>query len=216
MSPLEVHGRALIHEVIAGPEIEWSWGANVVVKNISNKPITLVFATLTELGRHPESGHPAGLGDGPKYIIAEDRFFKTDIQPSDSVVLRDTKPGVLGRGCCVNSVDKVRSPEAEFEVIFVQYADGSTFGNPAAATEVFARRKAIVTALQQLIESQADDGDHFNDKLSQQCASLGNPICPQINRALGRGGERAALAEARRLLDISERHAKLLATYSAN
>jgi hypothetical protein len=89
VSPLEVHGKGLIHEVIEGPVIEWSWGANVVVKNISDKAITLVFATLTELGRHPESGHRGGLGDGPTYIIAEDRFFKSDIQPSDSVVLHE-------------------------------------------------------------------------------------------------------------------------------
>src|ERR1700688_2170333 len=82
VSPLEVHGKAIVHEVIEGPVIKWSWGANVVVKNISDKAITLVFATLTELGRHPESGHRGGLGDGPTYIIAEDRFFKSDIQPS--------------------------------------------------------------------------------------------------------------------------------------
>ena len=213
--PLEVHGKALVHEVIEGPVIKWSWGANVVVKNTSDKAIALVFATLTELGRHPESGHRGGLGDGPKYIIAEDRFFKSDIQPSDSVVLRDTKPGTLASGCCINSIDKVRSPEAEFRVLFVQYADGTTFGDPAAAAEVFARRKASIAALQQLIESQAGDEERFSERLGQQCASLG-ALCPEISQAFEKSGERGALTEVRHLLVISERHAKLLALYSAN
>jgi hypothetical protein len=215
-SPLEAHGRAMIHEIIAGPEIQWSWGENVVVKNISEKAITLVFATLTEIGRYPNSGHRSGLGGGPTYVIAEDRFFRTDIEPSKSVVLRDTKPGDLGRGCCVNSIDNVRSPEAEFKILFVQYADGSIFGDPAAATQVFAMRKAIMTALRRLVEAQASHGVHFGNELNQECAALGNPICAQISQALERSGERAALTEVRRLLDISEKHAKLLAPYSPN
>jgi len=36
-SPLEVHGKALLHEIVAGPKLEWSWGAKVGVRNISVK-----------------------------------------------------------------------------------------------------------------------------------------------------------------------------------
>jgi hypothetical protein len=215
--PLEVHGKALIHEIIAGPKLEWSWGESVVAKNVSDKAIMLVLATLTELGRHPESGHPPGLGNGPTYIIAEDRFFsETDIRPSDSVVLRDTKPGTLGAGCCINSVDKVRVPEAEFKVLFVQYADGSTFGDPAAAADIFTKRKRILTALQQLSKQWAGGGEeNFAAELKKQCALLGNPICPQISVALERSGDQAA-AEVRRVLGIAEKHAASLTSYSAN
>jgi len=210
VSPFEVHGKALIHEVISGPELQWSWGANVVVKNVSDKSITLVFATLKESGRHPESGHPGGLDDGPTYIIVEDRFFNTDIEPATSVVLRNTKPGALARNCCINSIDNVRSPQAEFKVLFVQYADGSIFGDPTAAAEVFARRKRSMTALRQMAEPQIDDEKVFSEKLDQQCAALGS-ICPKISQAFERNGERGALTEMERLLGISDTHVKLLA-----
>lgn len=217
-SPLEVHGKALIHEVITGPKLEWSWGQKVVVKNISDKAITLVFATLTELGRHPESGHPAGLGNGPTYIIVEDRFFaETEIRPSDSVVLRDAKPGTLGEGCCVNSIDKIRLPEADFKVLFVQYADGSIFGNPAAADDVFTYRKRTLGALRQLTQTQANGGEeNFAAEFNRQCPLLGNQICPQISVAFERSGDQGAAAAARRLLGIAEKHAQLLTPYSAN
>ncbi|MGH9512723.1 MAG: hypothetical protein ACRD2U_11375 [Terriglobales bacterium] len=214
-SPLEVHGNALIHEVISGRQIESAWGANVVVRNVSSKPITLLFATLTELGRHPKGGHTGGLDDGPTYIIVEDRFFSADIEPSDSVVLRDTKPGALSPVCCVESTDEVRSPEAKFTVIFVQYADGSIFGDPTAATDVFARRKASVGALSQLAESQADGEKSFGERIDRQCALLGS-ICPQISQVFERNGEREALMEIRRLLGISQKRAGLLRSYSAN
>ena len=147
-----------------------------------------MFATLTELGQHPESGHRGGLGDGPTYIITEDRFFSdTDIRPSVSVVLRNTEPGELGEGCCLNSIGNVRSPEAEFNVLFVQFADGSIYGNPSAAAEVFVKRKASIAALRQLAESQAADEKHFGEKLAQLCASLGS-ICPLIAQAFERNG----------------------------
>jgi hypothetical protein len=217
-SPLEVHGKALIHEVIAGPKLEWSWGERVVVKNASDKAITLLFATLTELGRHPESGRPAGLGDGPRYVIAEDRFFsETDIRPSDSVVLRNTKPRALGEGCCINSIDKVRVPQAEFKVLFLQYADGSIFGDPAAASGVFTKRQRILAALRQLTKPLAGDvEENFAAEVKVQCGSLGNPICPRISVAFERSGYQAAVTEARRLLGIAEKHVQLLTPYSAN
>jgi len=75
-NPLEVHGKALLHEVVAGPKLEWSWGAKVEVKNVSEKSIVLMFATLTELGRHPESGHRGGLGDGRHMSSARTGSFR--------------------------------------------------------------------------------------------------------------------------------------------
>jgi hypothetical protein len=211
VSPFEVHGKAFLHDVVSAPEIEWCWGQYVTMKNVSDKPITLALATLTEVGRHTKSGRSAVLDSGPTYFMVQDRFFRRDIMPADSVVLRDTKPGVLGRACCINPIDEVRSPEAEFKVLFVQYADGSIFGDPTAAEEVFARRKASLAALGQLVESRADDEKRFGEKLDQQCAALG-PICPRISQAFEQRGKRGALTEIRHLLAISAGHANLLAT----
>jgi hypothetical protein len=209
-SPLEAHGRAFLHEVVTGPKLEWSWGAKVEVKNISDNAVTLVIATLTELGRHPKSGHRGGLGDGPTYIITEDRFFSdTGIRPSDPVVLRNTEPGELAEGCCVNSIDKVRIPDAEFKVLFIQFADGSIFGDPSAATEVFARRKASMAALGQLSESRTTAEKRFGEELDQLCASLG-PICPQIAQAFERNGERGAMAEVQRLTALANKRAQFV------
>lgn len=123
--------------------------------------------------------------------------------------MRNTEPGELATGCCINSIDKVVTPEADFKVLFVQFADGSVYGDPSAATEVFARRKASTAALGQLLESRATDEKHFGEKLERLCASLGL-TCPQISQALESSGERGAVAEAQRLIATAQKHAQLL------
>jgi hypothetical protein len=209
-NPLEVRGRVLLREVAAGPELEWSWGAKVSVKNVSDKPIALLVATLTELGRHPGSGRRGGLGDGPTYIMVEDRFFSDDnLLPSDSVILRDTQPGKLGEGCCVNPLDKLSAPEAEFKVLSVQFADGSIYGTPSAAAEAFARRRVSIKALHQLEESQPTDEKDFGEKLDGLCPSLGT-ICPRIAQALKKDGKPGAFAEILRFIALADKRSQML------
>jgi len=207
-SPFEVHGSALIHEVVLGNQLEWSWGENVVVKNVSDKPVLLLMATLAEAGRHPARERHAALGDGPRYTLTQDRFFSDSaIQPAESVVLRDMKPGTPARDCCVNPMDETREPRAEFKILFVQFTDGSVFGDPAAAAQVLGTHKMILEALRQLGQSQPEGGEEsFAAKLEEKCISLGSSVCSRISAALEGGGTLAALAEARRSLAVAEEH----------
>jgi len=223
-SPLKVHGKVLLHELVKGPSLRFAWDHRVEVKNISDKSIILLIASLKELGRYPESSGPphyrrdlGGLGGGGTNVRGEDRFFSdTDIRPSDSVVLLDTaERGELAEQCCVNSLDKVRAPEAQFKVLFVQFADGSIYGDPAAATEAFVWRKGALAALGRLAELESNGEKSFGEQLDRLCPPLGS-ICAQIAQALEKNGERAAMAEVNRLISIANKRAQLLPDVPGN
>ena len=227
-APFEVSGKLTLQESQQADKVEWSWGEKVEIKNISDKAILLFIATITEVGRHHD-GQRLAPGDGPTYRLGDDRFFnKKLIQPGESIVLRDTEPGRPDVACCVSPQAQVHDPSAEFCLRFVQFADGSAFGDPTEARDNLAFRQTILRGLQELIRSYEETGEsgftaqlkHLRSyaldpslapKIDAQPPFFQAPICRQILAAYDAGGARAALAAARKFLKIAEEHAAMTA-----
>lgn len=209
-SPFQVSGRLLLREAVQANELEWSWGENVAVKNVSGKPILLFVATLTEIGRHPApAGRHSAPGNGPTYQLEDDRFFSERlIKPGESLVLRDTVPGNPDVACCINPLAEIRDASAEYRLHFVQFADGSTFGDPAEAREALAMRQMIVSALRELLKSCSELGaPGFAAKLTDQSPFSTTAIRGQILTKYKEDGIRAALDRTEQILATAERHA---------
>jgi hypothetical protein len=179
-SPFEVIGSLLLREAVHGNQLEWSWGQKVAIKNVSGKAVLLFIATLTEIGRYPKGQH-AAPGDGPTYVTEDDRFFSENlIQPGESVTLRDAEPGTPNVACGVNPAEK-SNPIAEHWLSFVQFSDGSTFGDPAEARDALALREKILRGLRELNQSYAEHGEQgFAAKLKEQSPSSATAPFRQI------------------------------------
>jgi hypothetical protein len=206
-SPFEVSGRVSLQETVAGNQVQWSWGQHVVAKNISGKPILLFVATLTQIGRHPR-GKYAGPGDGPTYELGDDRFFvKNAIKPGESLALRDTTPDTGQLECCINPLDESGQPQAEFRVRFVQFVDGSTFGDSSEAKDELAVRAMIFDGLRGLMKSYSEQGESgfLANMRRQQPWSASLPFA-DIRKSYDANGLKAAITRAQEILAIAENH----------
>ena len=194
-SPIEVTGKISVREMIAGNKMSW-WEENVNARNISNKPILLLIGSLVEIGPHSSNG---GM------LISIDRFFYQNvIQPEASIRLAS---GVKGHECCINPLDEARDPKANFRVLFVQFLDGSTFGDPASAEDVLARRTSTLHGLQELARTYLEHGEpQFQAQLEQ---AQGGEIYG-IRQTKKEKGVGAAVSEVREMLAIGEEHQTML------
>jgi hypothetical protein len=210
-SPLEVSGALTLQEAARGNELEWSWGEKVAVKNVSGKPILLFVAVITEIGRH-SAGYHAAPGDGSTYQLGEDRFFSDAlIRPGESLILRDTSPGTPHVACCINPLVENGEPTGGYRLRFVQFADGSTFGDSADAEDVLTVRQTTLRDLRELVQSYAGLGPQgFAAKLMAQSAFSDTAVCKQILAKYREGGAQAALGKAKRILAAAEHNAAMI------
>ncbi len=211
-SPFEVSGSLSLQESVHGNQLEWSWGQKVAVKNVSGKSVLLFVVTLTEIGRHSKGQH-AAPGGGPTYVLEDDRFFSDNlIRPGGSLTLRDTEPGTPEVACCINPLAENSDPTAEFYLRFVQFADGSTFGDPAEARDALAMRETILRGLRELNQSYAEHGKQgFTAKLKEQSSFSATAPFGQILAKYSDGGAQAALDKARQILATARQHAAMIA-----
>jgi hypothetical protein len=210
-SPFEVSGSLLLREAVHGNQLEWSWEQKVAVKNVSGKPVLLFVVTIAEIGRHPKGQHFAP-GDGPTYVLDDDRFFSNNlIRPGETLTLRDTEPGTPEVGCCINPLAENSDPSGEFHLRFVQFANGSTFGDPVEAGDVLAMREMILRGLRELNQSYAEHGQRgFTAKLKEQSAFSGTAPFGEILARYREGGILAALDSTRQILTTAEEHALMI------
>jgi hypothetical protein len=103
-------------------------------------------------------------------------------------------------------------PTAEFYLRFVQFADGSTFGDPAEARDVLALRETILRGLRELNQSYAEHGvQGFTAKLKEQSPFSATAPFSQILTKYSEGGVQAALDKARQILAPAGQHAAMIA-----
>jgi hypothetical protein len=207
-SPLSiVSERVVVDEELEGSQLRSSWGGKIVAKNASEKPILLSVAGLSLAGRH-NRGSVRGPGDGATYFLSDDRFFTTDtIEPGDTLRLWDATPRKGQSECCINPSDQPNVPRAEFRVRFVQFADGSTFGDPSQAENDLAIRATITNGLRKLVQSYAEHGERaFTADLERVQAWSSSSVFAKIRTAYDAEGAIGALAQARQILAVVESH----------
>ena len=228
-TPFQVDGKLTLRESTRANELEWSWGEKVTVKNVSDKAMVLFVATIVEIGRHsPPVGRHAALGDGPTFQLEDDRFFKEKlIEPGESFLLRDTEPGDPDVGCCVNPLAETHNPSAEYRVKFVQFGDGSVFGDPTEARGSLAIRRTILRGLRELLKSYDRAGESgfvaslknlpsymidpsLATKIKDEPPFFATAICRQIIARYESQGPSAALDETREILKTAEKHAAMI------
>jgi hypothetical protein len=142
-SPLKVSGRASFTEIRRPSAFQTASRFQILLKNASEKGIILLRATVTETGPH---------GPTKDQQIKRDHFFWGEMSAGSAIRLL----GDEGRPANLSRVAPAREPKAKFRVQYVQFADGSIWGDELAAQDALATRSAIFGMLLRL-QSEGDD-----------------------------------------------------------
>ena len=142
-SPLKVSGTASFSEIRRQSAFQTASRLQILLKNASHKGIILLRATVTETGPH---------GPTKDQQIKRDHFFWGEMSAGSAIRLL----GDEGRPANLSPVAPAREPKAKFRVQYVQFADGSIWGDELAAQDALATRSAIFGMLLRL-QSEGND-----------------------------------------------------------
>ncbi|HYL12507.1 MAG TPA: hypothetical protein VEV41_05710 [Terriglobales bacterium] len=194
-TPLEISGTISFTESISANSITAASEYEVKARNISEKEIVLLVASFEEAGPHGGSRH---------HILQFDDAFRAGIGPGQSFIL-SRSDRASPSFCCINLLSTAEQPKAEVQVRFVQFSDGSTFGDKDAAKDIFAIQTAVLDRLRALDATQNDQ--EFLQILRQRMEpDEADNFFEAIRRTQKEKGTAAARSRVRTGLVNSEKH----------
>jgi hypothetical protein len=146
-SPVGNNGSVTFAEMVSGDRVLSAFSQNWTVKNFSPKSIVALVETLV-------IQYPSGNRAGP--VQEYELFFHPDLlKPGDEVSFsrpaRDvTEFGSHGSG--------PGEPNCTVNVLWVQFADGSTFGDRKYADSLLRKRRATLDGLRRLRDIYLNQG----------------------------------------------------------
>ena len=194
-SAITATGKILVRETVAGNEVKSSWEENGSATNRSTKSILLLIGELD--ANSPRSN------DGTRLTM--EYFLGDPILPGETFSL--VKRSFVQASCCMNPLRETHEPEATFRLMFVQFLDGSTFGDAAEAENALANREGTLNALRKLAQVAAKDKERFQSQLERQLRlddTLG--VFASIRGIQEQKGTDAAIARTYKILDAAEDH----------
>jgi hypothetical protein len=120
----------------------------VEARNVSGKGIILLLASFDEAGPHGAQTHHA---------IQIDHFFWGNIAPGESFVLARGRSRKQISVLPPESSKPAAEPRAELRIQYVQFEDGSMFGDETAAKGAADLRPVILEVLRRLDEAGSDE-----------------------------------------------------------
>jgi len=208
-SPVEVSGEVSFLETPMANRVSISRSAHVKVRNISEKPILLLVASLIDAG--PRSSPEA-------FDLARDQFLKDKaIQPSEEVMLLQPPDGESHTAEPLkNPIAEGKPPKAEFRLQFVQFADGSSFGDSGAAKEYIDSRESKLSFLRTLEKAYREQGESgFLKALEQYPSAKGPALWDQVREQQSANGTEAAVVFVRHLISMGMQHEAGLQSFIA-
>jgi hypothetical protein len=139
-SPLENTGSVRLSETVQNGNTHFSYQADVAARNISSKTIMAVVASLDITD---SQGHKV------QEMESGDLFFKDNtLKPGDVLTLSYNQPSEYFVPLKYSSAQT--TPSAESRTLFVQFEDGTTFGDEKYANRLMNSRQETWNALAHL------------------------------------------------------------------
>jgi hypothetical protein len=192
-SPITATGKISVRETVAANEVKSSREENVSATNRSTKSILLLIGELDAIS--PRSNRGTRL--------TMEYFFGDPISPGETFAL--VKRSFEQDSCCMNPLGETHEPKTTFRLMFVQFLDGSTFGDAAQAENALANRDRTLKALRTLAQVAAKDKQRFQSQLERQLQlddTLG--VFASIREIQEQKGADAAIARTYKILDFAE------------
>lgn len=204
-SPLKISGTASFTELIVANSVKSSSTFKVDARNVGDKAIILVLAFVDQAGPH---------GVGTHHVIQRDHFFWGNIAPGESIVLARGPLAKRPSACCISPRAPANEPKAEIRVEYVQFIDGSTFGNETTAKDILGTRSAILDALRRL--DNASNSENFLALLAQKIQPEDADIFLETFRRTRKShGTAAARAQVHRGVTTAAAHAAAMRAVQA-
>jgi hypothetical protein len=161
-SPLAISGTASFTEFYTAKSVVSSGTFRIEARNVSGKSIILLAGCFDEAGPH---------GSGTHHVIQIDHFFWGQIAPGESFALARGPTRRQTSALRQDSVEPAAQPNAEVKIEYVQFADGTNFGDETAAQDALRLRPVIFEALQRL--DGAGSAQEFLALLAQKIQPAG-------------------------------------------
>ncbi|MGA2234436.1 MAG: hypothetical protein ABSG23_03110 [Terriglobales bacterium] len=197
-SPLHVSG-AMLFEDDASKAVRYSYQVEGSIANMSGRGVVLVVIHFASSGVN---------GPSLDYTYQNDDFFSSDIlQPGKderfhSSPLRFGAPTVNGHPV-PDDLDARSAPVATAQAMFVQFIDGSTWGDADLGREPLVVRNQTLTELRRLQRVLAQEGEQaLKNELSKSenllpCISAVMDICSDKAASCLAAGLRSMIEAAR-------------------
>jgi hypothetical protein len=194
-TPLAISGTISFSESVLMNSITTSTDYEVKARNRSDKQIVLMVATFDESGPHGGNRH---------HILQFDDVFRLGISPGQSFVLTRSDRGTPAF-CCIDPHSKAEQPQAAVRVLYVQFSDGSTFGDKNAAKDILEIQASVLDRLRTLDDARSDE--EFLRVLRQDIEpDEADSFFEAIRRTQKEKGTAAARSRVRSALINSEKH----------
>jgi hypothetical protein len=200
--PVENTGTVQFSETALGAgRIEVSHSDDWTVKNISPKPIIALVATLR-------------IGDDNATRVErqaqyEAFFHPTLVEPGQTISFSQD---FLDRQIIESEELMSGSLSCDAMVRWIQFADGTTFGDANYAKQLLVNRKAILEALKHLRDVYASNGsEKFVEELQRRISPpVVDGYLEHIRTVLQKEGTQSAIQTLEMHLEYAEQRAKLL------
>ena len=140
--PVRVAGRVIAKDQPSEAP-RYSFEANVEMTDVSAKPILLIVVTLDALSTLPVSFN---------YREEKDYFFEPDMLQPGSIARLQGVLGRFGEPSRKEDFSVKVEPSARVKVAFVQFSDGSSWGEARAAEQALRNRQLSLRELEFLNE----------------------------------------------------------------
>jgi hypothetical protein len=199
-SPLENTGVITLTKTIEGSTVARSYSGRWTVKNISSTPIVAFHEKLVVTFAD---------GSGSSHEQIYDMFFGTkDLEPGATQDL-SYEPDITERTRYAGSDAPSQKPTSEISERWVQFADGTTFGEAAYGQDILSARKSglqLLTALNEAYVSEGPEG--FVRQLQAQ--GQASPFLYSLRAFQARGRTQDAIDALKRYLAAAEARKALL------
>lgn len=193
-SPLSNVGTAILSEALVDTRMTMQHTEKWTARNISSKPI---LASVETLRVHYANGSDAEAG------FEDDTYFHPvpvmpgeDIEFASGPPIADTRP--------LTTHDS-RPASCEVIVRWVQFVDGTSFGDAAYAEHLFGLRAVILKELKRLHAVYQGDGlEQFSTQLQQRTNNAADGYVGHLRILQSRTGPQAALDALEMHLDTAE------------
>jgi len=203
-SPVKVSGRVTFVEETKDNLVRFQFSIDAGLLNNSSKPIMCYHIVV---------GMAPSMGPGLNAQYTLDRFFGDEmiVAPGGTAAVQDVNPTWHSSALPIEAVPATRAPAAQAKVVFVQFSDGSKFGDEKWGEQLRADRSGAIADLTSMQTSYqaggsvADSVQGTREGTKAKFSSVNSVILDRVKDTLNSKGSSAALAEIQKCLANAEK-----------
>jgi hypothetical protein len=199
-SPLSFSGTVAFSETVNDGKVTRTHGEQISAKNVSYKAILALRVSTSFI-------FPDGYRG--EHTTEIDRFFTPDLIVPGETVQLSWPLGQTRTTASRKGPPHIVEPVAEAKVLYVQFEDGSEFGNEAEGYEILSLRRSTWEALRGVDKVYEEEGaDEFMKALNKPIMphSALHSVLQSILRTAGQSGPPEAEKVVQRMLALATEH----------